>query len=178
MGVGQVELDIASIADSVIVMVVPESGDFVQAMKAGLMEIGDFFVLNKCDRPGSDIAYAAIQSMLDLDAPATDVWRSGVFRTTATAGEGIAELAAEIPAHRDHLVAGGGLQIRREQRLHFQVTKIVEKLIISELWDAARTEMLAASVGPVLEGKLSPFDLARSIVERYRQSRDPPGAIR
>lgn len=168
-GVGQVELDIASMVDSVMILVVPESGDSVQAMKAGLMEIADFFVLNKCDRPGSDSAFAAMQSVLDLRPPPRDEWRPGIFRTSATEGQGTAELAAKVPEHRSHLVATGRLQQRREQRLRSHVTKIVEKLIVSELWDEASTAHLDLSLRPVLDGELSPYDLARLIVSKHRR---------
>ncbi len=169
VGVGQSELDIASVADTVLVVVVPESGDSVQAMKAGLMEIADIFVLNKCDRPDSDNACAAIQSMLNLHPQGTGEWMRDIVQTVASEGQGTDDLARRIAQHRKHLVAADGLRKRQEKRLRYQVKKIVEKTIRSALWDEEGMEHLAAAIQPVLDGKLSPHELAQSIVDRFRR---------
>lgn len=170
VGVGQSELDIANTADTVMAVLVPESGDSVQAMKAGLMEIADVFVLNKCDRPDSNSAYAAIRSMLDLRSPAKDVWGPEIVKTVASTGQGTGDLAAGIVRHREYLHASDSLQKRKEQRLRQQVKRIVERTISAELWDATGSNELAAAIRPVLDGDLSPYELARSIVDRYRDS--------
>jgi LAO/AO transport system kinase len=106
VGVGQTQLDIAGVADTVMVVLVPESGDSVQAMKAGLMEIADVFVLNKCDRPGSDGAYAAIQSALHLRRPQYGEWLPGIVKTVASEGQGIDAIAEQILQHRNHVLRG------------------------------------------------------------------------
>jgi LAO/AO transport system kinase len=100
VGVGQTQLDVASVADTVMVVLVPESGDSVQAMKAGLMEIADFFVLNKCDRPGSDSAYAAIQSVLHLQRHNDGEWLPGIIKAVASEGRGIDAIAEQLRQHR------------------------------------------------------------------------------
>jgi len=170
VGVGQSELDIASVADTVMVVLVPESGDSIQAMKAGLMEIADFFVLNKCDRPGSDSACAAIQSMLHLRPHVKGEWLPVIAKAVAIEGHGTGDIARQILQHRNHLLATGGLQERREQRLRCHIRDIVEKTICSELWDTTGTETLTASIRQVVAGELSPHDLARSIVNNYLES--------
>ena len=167
VGVGQSELDIASVADTVMVVVVPESGDSIQAMKAGLMEIADFFVLNKCDRPDSDSACAAIQSMLHLRPQVAGEWLPGIVQAIASEGQGTGEIARQIFEHRNHLIATDGLQKRRELRLRCHIKDIVEKAICSELWHKTGTDQLNSSIRQVVAGELSPHDLARSIVNDY-----------
>ena len=167
VGVGQSELDIASAADTVMVVLVPESGDSIQAMKAGLMEVADFFVLNKCDRPDSDSAYAAIQSMLNLRPHVKGEWLPGIVKAIASEGQGTDDIADQISEHRNYLIATDGWQERKEQRLQCHIKEIVERTICSELWRKTGTEQLTSSIRQVLEGELSPYDLARSIVEEY-----------
>ncbi len=169
VGVGQSELDIAIVADTVLAVFVPESGDSVQAMKAGLMEIADVFVLNKSDRSDSDSTYAAIQSVLNLHLKLKGDWLPIIVKVIASEGQGIGDLASQILEHRNHMIATDGLQKRHEQRLLHQVKEIVEKTISSELWDETGTKQLASSIRPVLDGDLSPYELARSIVDTYRK---------
>lgn len=156
-------------ADTVVAVVVPESGDSVQAMKAGLMEIADVFALNKCDQPGSESTYAAIQSMLKLQPKLTGEWMPDIVKVIASEGKGTGDLARKIFRHRDHMLATDGLRKRYEQRLQHQVRKIVEKTISAELWDVTGKKQLASSIQPVLDGDLSPYELARSIVDKYRK---------
>jgi len=167
VGVGQSELDVAGTADTVMVVLVPESGDSVQAMKAGLMEIADFFILNKCDRPDSGAACAAIQSMLSLRPQSGATWLPEVVRTIASAGEGIELVAEQIRRHRDFLNAKKNLAERREQRLRSHIRGIAEKNICADLWDSTGSAQLTASIQQALDGKLSPYELAQSIVENY-----------
>ncbi len=115
VGVGPSELDIAIVADTVLAVVVPESGDSVQAMKAGLMEIADVFVLNKCDRPDSDSTYAAIQSVLNLHPKLKGDWLPIIVKVIASEGQGTGDLASQILEHRNHMIATDGLQKRQEQ---------------------------------------------------------------
>ncbi len=171
VGVGQLELDIAAVVDTVMVVVVPESGDSVQAMKAGLMEIADLFVLNKCDRPDSDSAYAAIRSTLDLNRQSKEEWTPCIVKATASEGKGTDELAERVAEHRKHIIKSGDLRKRQEQRLQSQVKRIVEKTISSELWNEKGAEQLASSIQPVLDGDLPPHELALSIVDKYRAPR-------
>jgi len=173
VGVGQSEHGISSLADTVMVVLVPESGDSIQAMKAGLMEIADLFVLNKCDRPGSDGTCAVIQSILNLQAHKEDAWQPGIVKTTATEGQGIGDVIKQVLRHRNHLSATGDLLQRQEQRLKNHVKEIVEKTICSELWDRTGTEQLTSSIQQVVDGALSPHELARSIIEKYVRNSTP-----
>ncbi|MGC8580203.1 MAG: methylmalonyl Co-A mutase-associated GTPase MeaB [bacterium] len=103
VGVGQTELDIMNIADTVIVVLVPESGDFVQAMKAGLMEIADIFVVNKSDREGSKQMVNAIKLLLETSEPLPDSWQPPVLLTNGLDGTGTLELFQTIQKHIDFI---------------------------------------------------------------------------
>jgi len=167
VGVGQSELDIAATADTVMVVLVPESGDSVQAMKAGLMEIADFFVLNKSDRPDSEAACSVIQSMLSVRPHGGSTWLPEIVRTTASSGKGIELVAEQIFRHRGFLAATENGDERREHRLRSHIRAIAEKTICAGLWDHTGSEQLSASVQQVLDGKLSPYELAQSVVDNY-----------
>jgi GTPase len=117
VGVGQSELDIAQTADTTIVVLVPESGDAVQAMKAGLMEIGDIFVINKSDREGADVLAVALRTMLHLKMKEENNWESKVVKTIGTQDKGTEELFLEILRHKVYLESNGRLLARRKENL-------------------------------------------------------------
>jgi LAO/AO transport system kinase len=127
VGVGQVEVDVAGAADTTVVVLNPGWGDAVQASKAGLLEIADVFVINKADRPGVKETRRDLERMLDL----TDVsrWRPPILATTASTGDGVAELWDSIAEHRAHLSASGELTDRRRARLADEITEIVAALL-------------------------------------------------
>lgn len=116
VGVGQAEVDVAASADTVVVVVNPGWGDAVQAAKAGLLEIGDIFVVNKADRPGAHEAVTDLNRMLDVGPERA--WRPPVVTTVATDGTGLGELLSAIADHRRYLEESGALdQLRRERAL-------------------------------------------------------------
>jgi LAO/AO transport system kinase len=127
VGVGQVEVEVASAADTTVVVVNPGWGDAVQANKAGLLEIADVFVINKADRPGVDETRRDLERMLDLTDRAG--WRPPVVATTATAGDGIDDLWAAIRDHRSHLEATGELAPRRAARAADELVQILAVLL-------------------------------------------------
>ena len=165
VGVGQSELDIARTADSSVVVLVPESGDSIQTLKAGVMEIADVFVINKSDRPGADRLRTELELMLGLrmgetlrDVPAhhgvslkapmnparaaraaaasnTDTWTPPVLKTVAIKDEGIAEVVAALEKHWLLLERTGELKARRKARLRQRLVEIVEDRIRRRLWN-------------------------------------------
>ena len=149
VGVGQSELEVAQTADSTAVVLVPESGDGVQAMKAGLMEIADVFVINKADREGADRAALAVRSALSLRT-ATSEWKVPVEMTVASAGKGIDALIDRFEDHLVFLREQGGLERRRRQRL----AQRLEDMVLDSMWaafeervgDAERQRMLDSVV--------------------------------
>jgi LAO/AO transport system kinase len=136
VGVGQSELEVAETADTTAVVLVPESGDGVQAMKAGLMEIGDLFVINKADREGAERGAFAVRSALELRAAHAD-WDPPVLLTVASEGTGVAEVIDQFEAHLASLEASGGLERRRRKRLEQRF----EDLLRAELWAEFRASV-------------------------------------
>lgn len=133
VGVGQSELEVAETADTTAVVLVPESGDAVQAMKAGLMEIADVFVINKADREGADRAASAIRSALHLRAPNSE-WSIPVHLTIASRAEGVDALVDRFEQHLAWLSSTGTLERRRRRRLEQRL----EALLRERLWERFR----------------------------------------
>lgn len=140
VGVGQSELEVAQTADTTAVVLVPESGDAVQAMKAGLMEIADVFVINKSDRDGAERAAAAIRQALDLRAP-TSAWNIPVEQTVASIGRGVGVLADRFEEHLVFLRETGALERRRRQRLEQRLGELLR----ARLWERFRDELPAGA---------------------------------
>jgi LAO/AO transport system kinase len=116
VGVGQTELDVVGATDTTIVVLVPESGDGIQTLKSGLMEIADVFVVNKSDRPGADQLVKEIGTAVDLRSRADGSWEPPVLRTIALSGEGVPALAEAVAGHRAWLEEAGRLAARRSRR--------------------------------------------------------------
>lgn len=165
VGVGQSELDIAEAADTTVIVLVPESGDSIQAMKAGLMEIGEIFVVNKADRDGAEMTVAEISSMLTLKNDPSG-WHPPVLRTIASTGEGVAELVSTIDEHRRFLLNNGLLAGRR--RLHFksQVRGLVVDALEKRLYERLGGEDgLDAVLGDETKGARSPHQVAKDVLD-------------
>jgi LAO/AO transport system kinase len=168
VGVGQSELDIANAADTTMVVLVPESGDAVQAMKAGLMEIADFFVVNKSDRPGSEQAVAALRTILMMKDHDENTWMPNIIKSVAIENKGITEIAEEIERHRNYLNEKNQFVKRREERTKVRIKSIVEEKIREELWSGTGEKSLNSSIDKVVLGNLSPYHIAEEIIENYK----------
>ena len=131
VGVGQDEVDIVRTADISVVTIVPGTGDEVQALKAGIMEIADIFVVNKADREGADRTAASIEAMLTLEQPPAGAWRPPVLRTTATTGAGLPELVATIDRFR--AATGGALTTRRRTRAEWRLREILGRSYVRDV---------------------------------------------
>ena len=165
VGVGQSELDIAGTADTTVIVLVPESGDSIQAMKAGLMEIGEIFVVNKADRDGGDMTVEEIKSMLLLRDPSLG-WMPPVLRSVATTGEGITEIARTIGEHGAFLTEHELLQKRRREHFKSQVRGIVVDSLERELYERLGGESgLESMIGDVTRGHRSPHQVAREVID-------------
>ena len=173
VGVGQSELDIASAADTTVVVLVPESGDSIQAMKAGLMEIADVFVLNKADRAGADQAVMSIRMILNFRPHGP--WQVDILKSVANEGKGIPEIAGKIMEHRSYLERDGGLKMKRESRMQRRIKELVASRLRSEFWTEQRKELLAARIRSVMDLRSTPYDLADELVRHFgveRNARD------
>lgn len=171
VGVGQSELDIVEAADTTIVVLVPESGDSVQAMKAGLMEIADFFVLNKCDRPASQQAVTALKTILMMKAHDENSWMPNIIKTVATENKGIREVADEIEIHKEYLIKQKKFLTKREDQAKKRIQDIVEEKIHKELWEDIENNSLNSALEKVILGKLSPYHIAEEIIDNYKNQK-------
>ncbi len=168
VGVGQSELDIAQAVDTTVVVLVPESGDGIQAMKAGLMEIADIFVLNKADRPGADQAVMSIKMILGFRPHDEHSWLVDIVKTQANDGVGIPEVGVLVQQHRDHLERGGGLHGRRKDRLAQRVKELVEERLRTDLWSRERLALLAQEVERAYERTTTPYAIAEQLIGHFR----------
>ncbi len=167
VGVGQSELDIAQAAHSTIVVLVPESGDSVQAMKAGLMEIADFFVLNKSDRPGSEQAIASLQTILMMKEHDEKTWMPNIIKTIASENNGISEIANEIERHKKFMNDNNLFIQKREKQTRIRIKDIVESKIRKQIWSESGEKFLNSSLEKVVLGDLSPYHIAEEIIDDF-----------
>jgi LAO/AO transport system kinase len=163
VGVGQMEVEIASAADTTAVVVTPGWGDSMQANKAGLLEVADVFVINKADRPGVREARRDLEQMLDLSRPGS--WRPEIVETTATAGDGVAELWAAVARHRAHLLESGQLVARRAARLAQELRRVLLARAEARLDELAGGEEFASAVKALAAGETDPYGAADRLLD-------------
>lgn len=166
VGVGQSELDIAGAADTTVVVLVPESGDGIQAMKAGLMEIADFFVMNKADRPGADQAVMSIKMILGFRPHDEHSWLADVVKTVAGEGKGIDDVAAQIRRHREFMEPHGGFAQRRSQQMKARIEEIIADTFTIQFWNADRKKQLDAELPSVVARSRSPYSVAEELLKK------------
>jgi LAO/AO transport system kinase len=199
VGVGQTELDVAATAETTVLVLVPESGDGIQTLKAGVMEIAEVYVINKSDRPGADKLKQEVEVMLGIrrgnafahitphhnPTPRTvkdgkgrqrtvtaDAWEAPVLMTVASKGEGVAELVAALDKHHAYLAESGKLAERRARRLAARTRAVVNRALRQWVWDETRAEeLLAERLDAVTEGTRSPYDVAEEILDQVRAPR-------
>jgi LAO/AO transport system kinase len=168
VGVGQAEVEVASAAHSVIVVVAPGMGDDVQAIKAGVMEIADVFAVNKADRDGADHAVLALRMMQDLGkntigtaGRADDGWEPPIIKTVATTGEGVAELLSGLDAHRMHLHTTKQYESRERARLSRELEAILQQEVLARLRERVPTAQLEDLVDQMVARELDPYTAAQ-----------------
>ncbi|MEJ3747153.1 methylmalonyl Co-A mutase-associated GTPase MeaB [Actinomycetes bacterium KLBMP 9797] len=164
VGVGQAEVEVASLADTTLVLLAPGMGDAIQAVKAGILEIADVFVVNKADRDGADATYRDIQGMIGLGERAPGDWRPQVVRAVAARGEGIDDIVAAIDKHRAWLVERGELRRRREARAAAEVEAIALGTLRERLGSLRAGTALPDLAARVADGELDPYAAASSLL--------------
>jgi LAO/AO transport system kinase len=165
VGVGQDEVDIIRTADVSIVTLVPGTGDEVQALKAGIMEIADIFVVNKADRDGADRLASAVEANLSLQTYLDGEWRPPVMQSVATSGKGIPEIVAMIETFRTH--SAGKQDARRKTRSEFRLRELVSQRFMDHLERKVLAPgELAETVNRIATRDLDPYTAAASLLER------------
>lgn len=194
VGVGQTELDVAATAETTVLVLVPESGDGIQTLKAGVMEIADVYVINKSDRPGADRLQQEVEVMLGIrrgnafrhaaghhgaakrsDRPTAaspdrpPSWDPPVLATVAVQGTGVAELIDALDRHHDYLQTSGTLDTRRREQVRKRMRNVMERAVRQWVWEATRAdELLEERLDDVVDGRKSPYDVAAEILEQVK----------
>ncbi|HUG56495.1 MAG TPA: methylmalonyl Co-A mutase-associated GTPase MeaB [Candidatus Limnocylindrales bacterium] len=156
VGVGQEEVDVIRVADTVCLVTVPGLGDGIQAIKAGVLEIADVLVVNKADRPGADETIRDLATMISLGKPRTD-WRPLIVRTVASEGTGVDELVGAIAKHRAWASESGELDRRRRDAAAAEVGELLREALVRRLADSAGPERMDEVVARVAARDLDPY---------------------
>jgi LAO/AO transport system kinase len=169
VGVGQTEMDIVGATDTVVVVLVPEAGDSVQTMKAGLMEIADIFVVNKADRGGAERMKNDLEAMLMINYTHQDGWEIPVLTAEAFHGEGIEELFNTIDRHHQYLKQSNKLTQRRQEHDRTDLIEIVEETLRKKLIEDGTTDgVFAAYLSRVQQGELDSYTAAKELLSDKR----------
>ncbi len=183
VGVGQVEVEVASLADSVVVLVAPGMGDAIQAAKAGILEIADLFIVNKADRPDAQHTVRDLRNMIALAQPgpgsvgspgSAGGWKPPIVSTVASSGEGIGELAARLDAHWSWLSESGELERRRHARARGEVAAIALGALRERMAGLLGDSKLEVLAGRVAGGEIDPYTAADELVGALTHSRSRP----
>src|SRR5271163_1542155 len=166
VGVGQDEIDIVRLADCVLVVLVPGMGDDIQNMKAGLMEIGDIFVLNKADREGADRLEQQLHAMLSLVMP-RDGWHPPIVRTVATENKGVAELAETVAKFRGHFANSGERKRKQTEHWELRLIELVESRLLQRALGGSGGEARLAEIAKeVAERRKDPFTAVNEMLTK------------
>ncbi len=167
VGVGQDEVDIVKTADSTLLISVPGLGDEIQALKAGIMEIGDILVVNKADREGADRLVAELALMLDMSPP--KAWKPPIIKTVATRGEGAFEVTEKILEHRQFLEGGRGLEGKRHERAREEIIHLIEREISGHILKILKSDLSFDQViEQIVARKKDPYSYAQMITKPFR----------
>jgi LAO/AO transport system kinase len=165
VGVGQSEVEIASLADTTIVLLAPGMGDGIQAAKAGILEIGDVFVVNKADREGADATVRDIRYMISLgDRTEPGLWRPPVLKTVAAKGEGIDEVMEALDKHVAWMETTGTLRERRVRRAGDEIESIALQQLRARMGDLRHGNGVDELAANVVDGKTDPYAAADQVV--------------
>ena len=164
VGVGQSEVEVAGLADTTVVLVAPGMGDGIQAAKAGILEIGDVYVVNKADREGAERVRRELRTVLTMAERSDGGWRPPVVSTVASRGEGVDELLAELERHREWAVASGDLARRRTTRARREVEAIAVAALRARWGDVPGGSELDGLAAQVADGVLDPYAAAERLL--------------
>jgi LAO/AO transport system kinase len=170
VGVGQSEVEVAGMADTTLVLLAPGMGDGIQAAKAGILEVGDLYVVNKADRDGASSLRRELRSMLALAERAQDAWSPEILLTVASRDEGVDEVVAAIDRHRDWLGRTGDLQRRRTRRARDEIEAIAVTSLRAQWRGVHERTELDALAERVVAGQTDPYAAADELLETYAEA--------
>ena len=164
VGVGQSEVEIAGLADTTLVLLAPGMGDGIQAAKAGILEIGDVYVINKADRDGADTLRRELRSMLALAERAEGDWRPPILKTVASTNDGLDAVATEIDRHHDWLESSGELAVQRTRRARDEIEAIALTALRARWGDVHGRSELDDLAQQVAAGESDPYAAAETLL--------------
>jgi LAO/AO transport system kinase len=169
VGAGQSEVEIVRVAQTIVVVLAPGLGDDIQAIKAGIMEIGDIFAVNKSDRQNANKAVSDIQAMLEMNTEKTG-WKPSVLKTTALTGEGITELLAIIQEHKEYLKMGA-LEANRKEKVETELTEAIkQKVAESIIENLKRGGEWGKLTQRILAREIDPYSAADMLLKKKKRS--------
>jgi LAO/AO transport system kinase len=167
VGAGQAEVEIIRAAQSVIVVAVPGMGDDIQAIKAGILEIADIFVVNKADRPGADQTTAELRMLLSLDERRAErLWRPPILKTVASTGEGVQELVDALAKHATHLRSSGQLAERDSRQAASEVIALLQQQLVERLFALVPPAQWEQLLAGVTARETDPYTVATQLATR------------
>lgn len=163
VGVGQQEIDVVRVVDTVCLLTIPGAGDDIQAIKAGIIEIADILVVNKADRPGADEAVKDLRQMLNLGTPRND-WRTPVLKTSSSNSTGIDELIDAVQKHRDWAAQSGEAQRRTADAMRSEIQALLRERVLRDLARRLDPQSLENAVARVAEKQLDPYGAVEELL--------------
>lgn len=170
VGVGQAEVDIMNFAHTCIVVLVPGTGDWVQTLKAGILEIADIFVINKADKEGVNEVEVELQAMLRMSASSPGAWKPKILVTEAINDKGIEELAEGIEEHREFLVASGKYEVHLRERGKLELIEVLKASVIDRVFGIAQEDdYLERVIDDLARRRVDPYTAASEILKKVSQ---------
>jgi LAO/AO transport system kinase len=168
VGVGQSEVEVAGLADTTVVLLAPGMGDAIQAAKAGILEIGNVYCVNKADRDGSDATARELRTMVaigrNVEGDEASDWRPPILKSVASRGEGIDELLEAIDSHRRYLQDHGQLHVRRRDRARAEIEALAVASLRTRLTSGDAASRLDTLAAEVVAGETDPYSAAATLL--------------
>jgi len=170
VGAGQSEVDIINFTHTTMVMLVPGMGDWVQTLKAGILEIADIFVINKADKKGADELKAELESMLQMSAYSPQAWKPKIFLTEAVNNKGIDELVEGIYQHKEFLIATGGHDTHLKERARLELIEVLKSSLMDHVFQIVnKNNYLEKMIDDLVNKRTDPYSAASDIIKKLAQ---------
>jgi len=170
VGAGQAEVDIINFTHTTMVMLVPGMGDWVQTLKAGILEIADIFVINKADKKGADELKAELEAMLQMSAYPPQAWKPKIFLTEAVNNKGIDELVEGIYQHKEFLIATGGHDTHLKERARLELIEVLKSSLMDHVFQIVnKNNYLEKLIDDLVNKRTDPYSAASDIIKKLAQ---------